>query len=186
VTAAVWIAAIVAVVIAIVLALVAIGTRRASTGIAGVVPLAVIGLAAAFGADLAAPDRLYRDLLVVVLAVLGVVGGYPVTVWVLALATPKKRRNKKRDDDGEHGGILVEGHEVLRGGWVIGYLERIGVVVAVVLGRFEIFAALIAIKGLGRFTELDSSVARERFIIGTLTSLTWAAGCGLLIAVLRG
>ena len=73
-------------------------------------------------------------------------------------------------------------HEVLRGGWVIGYLERIAVIAAVALGRFEIVAAVIAVKGLGRFTELDNAVARERFIIGTLTSLTWAGACGLLIA----
>jgi hypothetical protein len=38
----------------------------------------------------------------------------------------------------------------------------------------ETVVAVIAIKGLGRFTELDSSAARERFIIGTLVSLLWS------------
>ena len=36
---------------------------------------------------------------------------------------------------------------------------------------------LIAIKGVGRFTELEAAEARERFIIGTLASLIWACVC---------
>jgi hypothetical protein len=184
-TSAIWVGAIVLVLICVVLALVAIRSRRGALGLAGAVPLVTGLLIALFGVDLGAPDALYPDLLALALALLGVIGGYPVTIWVLGLATPKKRGARKRDDDGEHGGILVEGHEVLRGGWVIGYLERIAVIVAVMLGRFEIFAAVIAVKGLGRFTELDTSVARERFIIGTLSSLGWAAGFGLLIATVR-
>ncbi|HWM33633.1 MAG TPA: hypothetical protein VNR36_05285 [Pseudolysinimonas sp.] len=182
-----WIIAIAVVAASILLAGLAIRLRRPALAIPTALPLAAGLLALVFGVDLTASDRLPTDLLTLLLATLGVLGGYPVTIWVLGLATPKRRgrKQKKHADDGEHGGILVEGHEVLRGGWVIGYLERVAVVVAVVLGRFEIFAALIAVKGLGRFSELDSSVARERFIIGTLTSLSWAAGFGLLIASLR-
>ena len=67
---------------------------------------------------------------------------------------------------------------MLRGGWLIGYLERFAIIVAIVLGHFEIVAAVIAIKGLGRFSELDNAIARERFIIGTLTSMIWAGACG--------
>jgi hypothetical protein len=184
-TTAAWAGAIAAVLICVALAIVAIRVRRAPLGLAGAIPLVTGLLIVLFGVDLTAPDPLSPDLLALALTLLGVIGGYPVTIWVLGLATPKKRGKTKRDDDGEHGGIVVEGHEVLRGGWVIGYLERIAVIVAVVLGRFEILAALIAVKGLGRFTELDSSVARERFIIGTLTSLSWAAAAGMLIAVVR-
>jgi hypothetical protein len=68
----------------------------------------------------------------------------------------------------------TSGSDILRGGATIGYLERIAVVGAVGLGRLDIVAGVIAIKGLGRFTELDSSEARERFIIGTLVSLLWS------------
>ena len=70
---------------------------------------------------------------------------------------------------------------MLRGGWLIGYLERLAIIAAVVLGRYEIVAAVIAVKGLGRFTELDNAAARERFIIGTLSSMIWAGTCALLI-----
>ncbi len=45
---------------------------------------------------------------------------------------------------------------------------------AVLVGRLEIVAAVVAVKGLGRFSELDSAEARERFIVGTLTSTCWA------------
>ena len=41
--------------------------------------------------------------------------------------------------------------------------------------------AVVAIKGLGRFSELDSAAARERFIIGTLVSMIWAGLCAALI-----
>jgi hypothetical protein len=38
-------------------------------------------------------------------------------------------------------------------------------------------AYVVAIKGLGRFAELkETPVAAERFIIGTLASMLWAAG----------
>ena len=70
--------------------------------------------------------------------------------------------------------------EVLRGGAVIGFLERFAIVGAALVGHLEIVAAVIAVKGLGRFSELDSPAARERFIVGTLTSTCWA---GLAAAV---
>ena len=40
---------------------------------------------------------------------------------------------------------------------------------------------VVAVKGLGRWSELrDNPGFNERFIIGTLASLTWAGTCGLL------
>jgi hypothetical protein len=33
------------------------------------------------------------------------------------------------------------------------------------------------VKGLGRYAELKAPAAAERFIIGTLASLLWAAAC---------
>lgn len=114
---------------------------------------------------------------------LGVVAGGPLAVAVLTRVT------LDGEPDGAHGGILVRGdgvdegatREVMRGGGVIGYLERIAVVGAVAAGRPEALAVVVAIKGLGRFSELETSSARERFIIGTLVSLIWATACGGLI-----
>lgn len=100
---------------------------------------------------------------------------------------------------GTHGGILVTAssndidvsrtttgshvaeREVLRGGAAIGHLERSAVVGAAAIGHLEVIAAVIAIKGLGRFTELDTAESRERFIVGTLASMIWAGACAALV-----
>ncbi|GAA4181343.1 hypothetical protein [Gryllotalpicola koreensis] len=108
-------------------------------------------------------------------------GGSPAVRTVLALAT--------RQIEGQAGGILVaprdatepgEKREVLRGGLTIGILERIGTTASILAGVPEAIAVIIAIKGVGRFSELGASEAQERFIIGTLVSLGWAALCGAL------
>lgn len=126
----------------------------------------------------AAPTTAVRVLVVTAVAAVGVLAGSAVTGAVLTLAV---RDGVER---GPHGGILVASAdepavaprrpEVLRGGAAIGFLERFAVVGAVLVGRLEIVAAVIAVKGLGRFSELDSAEARERFIVGTLTSTCWA------------
>jgi hypothetical protein len=195
-----WRGAIALVLVAIVFAGIAILRGTPRSGLVGLVPLIFGVLTLVSRIHLDAPAPWYPPALAVAMAALGILGGFPMTVWVLGLAGSRTRRgggtssaddpagDSKHGDDGDHGGIVVpvEGtrkhQEVLRGGWVIGYLERIAVIAAVALGRYEIVAAVIAVKGLGRFTELDNAVARERFIIGTLTSLTWAGACGLLIA----
>lgn len=108
-------------------------------------------------------------------------GGSPAVRTVLALAT--------RQVEGTAGGVLVEPRdaaepgekrEVLRGGLTIGVLERIGTTASLLAGVPEAIAVIIAIKGVGRFSELGASEAQERFIIGTLVSLGWAALCGAL------
>jgi len=69
--------------------------------------------------------------------------------------------------------------EVLRGGMWIGILERIGLTAAILAGRFELAAVVVAIKALGRYPEIrENPAVSERFIIGTLTSLLVAAACG--------
>ncbi|KHK96134.1 hypothetical protein LK09_15925 [Microbacterium mangrovi] len=129
------------------------------------------------------------NLFGMILAVLGtavaVVGGNPVTRRVLEVATGGRVRET------EDGGILVpvegdDGEEegtraLMRGGTVIGYLERIAVVISIIAGYPEAIAVVVAIKGIGRFSELASADARERFIIGTLASLLWACVVGGLV-----
>lgn len=72
----------------------------------------------------------------------------------------------------------------LRGGRVIGYLERLVVVAALGLNWPEAIAIVLAVKGLGRYPELREPGAAEQFIIGTLASVVWAAavaGAGYLL-----
>jgi len=126
---------------------------------------------------------------------LAVIGGGPAAVLALQLAT------KNSVAPGAHGGILVGAepspaadaapldgtappvHEVLRGGLTIGVLERLAVAGAILAGFPEALAVVVAIKGVGRFTELASSEARERFIIGTFASLIWACACAILVSL---
>ena len=74
---------------------------------------------------------------------------------------------------------------MLRGGEVIGLLERLAVAGAIIAGVPEALAVIIAIKGVGRFTELTEGAARERFIVGTLGSWIWAAAAAGLVLLTR-
>ncbi len=82
---------------------------------------------------------------------------------------------------------------LLPGGAWIGALERLAVFVSLIAGIPEGVAVVLAVKGLGRYPELkvdqasradgnaDRSAVGERFIIGTLVSVLWAAGCAYLV-----
>jgi hypothetical protein len=77
--------------------------------------------------------------------------------------------------------------EVLRGGMWIGILERLGLTAAILAGRFELAAVVVAIKALGRYPEIrENPAVSERFIIGTLTSLLVAGACGAVGLALLG
>lgn len=82
-------------------------------------------------------------------------------------------------------GVRITTTRILRGGAIIGILERLGVCLAILTGQPVAIAYIVAIKGLGRFAELkETPAAAERFIIGTLASMLWAAGTAALIRVL--
>lgn len=91
---------------------------------------------------------------------------------------------------------------LLRGGLVIGVLERLAITASILLGYPAGIAVIVAIKGLGRYPELRGAAVvppstpgaqpspdaareaaelgaavSERFIIGTLASLLWAVAC---------
>jgi hypothetical protein len=117
-----------------------------------------------------------------------VFGGGPAATMALSLAM------RGSAVPGLHGGILVadprdEGapgvlparHEVLRGGQTIGVLERLASAGTIIAGFPEGLAIVVAVKGVGRFTELEAPEARERFIIGTFASLIWACAAGLAV-----
>jgi hypothetical protein len=180
-----WITMILLVAAAIAAAIVGTVLRQPLFGLVGLLPVGIWALVLAFGEHPQPEVSALWSLLAIGFAVLGVVGGSPLTVLVLRRAAPDVA------EPGVHGGILVNEkgevppksatREVLRGGTTIGYLERVAIVGAAAVGRVEVIAVIVAIKGLGRFSELDSAAARERFIIGTLVSMIWAAICAALI-----
>ena len=179
-----WVLAVLAVAGGIVATVLAARLGRPRLALLALIPVGGGLLTAAFGIRLLPEPHAYAVVLALGIAALGVLAGSPLTVFVLDLAsrgTPVRR--------GAHGGILIrrertgEEQEVLRGGTTIGLLERASIVGAIALGHPEVIAALIAIKGLGRFSELDSAAARERFIIGTLASMLWASACAVLVVI---
>jgi hypothetical protein len=74
---------------------------------------------------------------------------------------------------------------VLRGGAWIGYLERAAVAATLLAGWPEGVALVLAVKGVGRYSELRETNAPEAFIIGTLASLLWASSAAGAAHLLR-
>ena len=139
----------------------------------------------------------FAVLLAMLALALAVIGGAPMATLALNLAM-------KNSSPGQNGGILIAANaanpaaphdpatgapvtspalEVLRGGLTIGILERFAAAGAILLGFPEAIAIVVAIKGVGRFTELSAPESRERFIIGTFASLIWACACGALLHI---
>jgi hypothetical protein len=170
---------IVALTIALVFTAVAMGTRRhwlVTPAVLLVAASIVIAVTTPF--DIDAPWG--SAAIALGFGALGVLGGSPIVGLVLRFA-------QGGVELGDHGGIVVDEEgsgtrettrkEILRGGATIGFLERLALIGTVVAGQAAAIAIIVAVKGLGRFSELDDSEARERFIIGTLTSLIWAGAC---------
>ncbi|TCO33207.1 hypothetical protein EV652_103206 [Kribbella steppae] len=113
---------------------------------------------------------------------LAVTGGGPLTTSVLSLVDRGNTRAQSTQKAGE----------VLRGGALIGALERGAIYAALVAGWPEGLAIVLAIKGLARYPELRSpdqpasvtpQAVAERFIIGSFTSVLWSVTCaGFLLS----
>ena len=157
----------------------------ALASLAAVVVLGALALTVVLAGGVTASDTLLARLLVVELFIACVLGGSPVTATVLWLVD----RGSSRADTMERAG------EVLRGGAWIGAFERVAVFAALASGWPEGLAVVLALKGLGRYSELRgtpgepssagaSGGVAERFIIGTFASVLWACACaGTYLAV---
>lgn len=93
-------------------------------------------------------------------------GGGPVTVSILKLSYNAEHPENTEDQ---------EKSPVLRGGAWIGVLERTAITATLLAGWPEGLAVVLAVKGLGRYSELGQSGAAERFILGTFASVLYAA-----------
>jgi hypothetical protein len=133
--------------------------------------LLVVPLTLAWVDGTAGPPDAGSHVVALGAGVLAVVGGGLVTKEVLTTV--------------ESGSVRSAG-DVLRGGAWIGALERLAVFATLVAGWGPGLAIVLAVKGLGRYPELrnqEDTGAAERFIIGTFTSVLWAAGCAGLAAL---
>jgi hypothetical protein len=143
------------------------------------------GLATALGSQLT--GRAHAAVVVVGLVVAGVAGSLVATAVFEAIdehddptdPTDADGADRVGHRPGPEDGLRSAGL-VLRGGAWIGFLERVAVFAALI-GRWpEGIAIVLAVKGLGRYPELRSGRSpglAERFIIGTLVSVLWAALC---------
>jgi F0F1-type ATP synthase membrane subunit c/vacuolar-type H+-ATPase subunit K len=144
--------------------------------------LVTVGILLLAGDGVADWRERWWNVLLLLSGGLALTGGGPLTTSVLALVDRGNTRAQSTQQAGE----------VLRGGALIGALERTAIYAALVAGWPEGIAIVLAIKGLARYPELRSpeqpaSVApqavAERFIIGTFTSVLFAVTCaGFLLS----
>ena len=151
--------------------------------------LATLGLVGLLHGAVASPDGVVAAALLVDLFVVAVAGGGPLTATVITLVD----RGPAGAAEGAHA------EEVLRGGAWIGVFERAAVFATLAAGWPEGLAVVLALKGLGRYSELradasaggTSAVPRpatggvaERFLVGSFASMLWAVACaGVLLAL---
>lgn len=156
------------------LVLVVRGDRAGSSGTsaAALVSALVVAAGLAWPAE-GTPGSVQVGALLAVLA--AVAGGGPVATAVLHAADPAAA--------GVSGG--PQDPDILRGGAWIGVLERGAIAGTLLVGWPEGLAVILAVKGLGRFSELRAPAAAERFIVGTLASALWAAACVGVAVLLR-
>lgn len=153
--------------------------------------LAALGLVGLLHGAVTTPGGTVAGALLVDLFVVAVAGGGPLTATVLSLAD--------RGTAGQAEGAHAE--EVLRGGAWIGVFERAAVFATLAAGWPEGLAVVLALKGLGRYSELraDATPAAgttpastrpatggvaERFLVGSFASMLWAVACaGVLLGL---
>ena len=67
-------------------------------------------------------------------------------------------------------------------GRYIGLLERLLIIIGLVMGSWEVMVAVVALKTVARYKELDEQIPAEYFLVGSLASILWAVViAGLLI-----
>lgn len=181
--------------------------RATILSLVGIVPLVAAILVKALGGSLVSGVVGVDVLTVTLLVLLGVLGGSPLTAVVFEFAAREERKRaqasavasrtvlveapkrtwfgRKQEPTREWKSVTptVADVDLLRGGMTIGYLERVATIGCIVTGHVEGLAVIVAIKALGRFSDLTNAAARERFIIGTLVSLIWAATCAAVIVL---
>lgn len=69
-----------------------------------------------------------------------------------------------------------------KAGRFIGLLERVLIVIGLLAQAWEVMAAVVALKSVARYQELDEQRKAEYFLVGSLASILWAVLiAGLLV-----
>ncbi|WP_431839801.1 hypothetical protein [Gordonia hongkongensis] len=160
--------------------------------IGAVVLLVLAGVTAVLAAVAAPASGFLASAVPVVAALAAVTGGGPVVRTVLVAGGVGQRPGPGPDPEGSPDDGTGDDTDTpdspapaptdpaeagpLRGGRVIGYLERLAVVTTLMAGWPEGLAIILAVKSLARYPELRAPHAAEQFIMGTFASVMWAVG----------
>lgn len=166
-------------------------TRIALHATATIGGLVVVGGLVAAGIAWRVDPAWLQVLVVAAIAAAGTAHGASVVTVVFRLADPPASRLDAPGSEPRQQPDLAPPKNSMRGGWMIGVLERASTILAIAVAEPTIIAAIVAIKAVGRFGELagDAQGAaarmRERFLVGSLASLTvaglWGVAAWLLV-----
>ncbi len=68
----------------------------------------------------------------------------------------------------------IQEENALQAGRYIGLFERLLISLGVIVDHWEIIVAVIALKTVARYQELNDQITAEYFLVGSLVSLLWA------------
>jgi hypothetical protein len=115
----------------------------------------------------------YQFLGYMAFAFLITVGGNWVCRWILAAGHVSMTPPGAAPDGAQDGS--PETHPAPPGvGRFIGSLERLVILLGLSAQSWEVLLAVIALKTVARYKELDRQIRAEYFLVGSLTSLLWA------------
>jgi hypothetical protein len=113
------------------------------------------------------PSNLVAIFLYPALFALLTAGGNAVCQLIL-------KRSGVRRKPGEKDQVAQSAERSARAGRLIGSIERILIMAGLVARSWEVLVAVIALKTVARYKELDEQIEAEYFLIGSLISILWA------------
>ncbi|MBJ8337532.1 hypothetical protein JGU71_01405 [Antrihabitans sp. YC3-6] len=148
----------------------ALSPKKIPAWLAPVAALVALAVAAIAGAETTKVSGFALGATAVLTLVAAALGGLPLAPAAFRIA---RRDATQPTQQPATGGPL-------KGGRIIGILERAAIAGAVLAGWPEGMAIVLAVKGLARYPELREPHASEQFIIGTFTSVLWAIAAGAI------
>lgn len=79
--------------------------------------------------------------------------------------------------------VMIKHHDLSRGK-IIGYIERLIVIILIFNNQYTAIAFIITAKSLARFKQMDDREWAEYFLLGTLTSILLGIAWGTLIKLI--
>jgi len=94
--------------------------------------------------------------------------------WVCQVFSLTGLKDTGLKDTGLNDTAVTGGTAAHPAGRIIGWLERSILAIGILSHRWEVLAAVIALKSVARFKDLDDQRFAEYFLVGSLFSVLWA------------